>query len=93
VTLLSRVLAQSVFQGRWNTAGEIELIGNGTAVKAGEHVRIFVEALSDEDPRFFADLMIHAGHKIIFVASPDGAAKKIPVPSLRSAWGDACQQE
>src|SRR4029077_17618296 len=54
----------------------IELIGNGTAIQVGEHVSIFVEAVSEEDPRFFADLMIYAGHKIIFLGSSDGRGKE-----------------
>src|SRR5579864_7479079 len=54
------------------SAGLIQLIGNGSAVHVWDHVRIFIEAVSDEDSRFLADLMVYPGHKIIFVGNLEG---------------------
>src|SRR5260370_30005183 len=54
------------------SAGNIVLIGHGTSGEVWEHVGIFIKAVSEEDPRFFADLMVYPGHKIIFVGSLEG---------------------
>src|SRR5260370_15390543 len=60
------------------SAGNIVLIGNGTAGEVWEHVGIFIKAVSEEDPRFFADLMVHPGHKIIFVGNLEGRKSHPP---------------
>ncbi len=53
-------------------ARNILLIGNGTAVKVWDPVRIVIKAVSAEDPHFFADLMIDPAHRIIFVGHLKG---------------------
>jgi hypothetical protein len=54
------------------SAGKILLIGNSTAVKVWDHLRIFIEAVSEEESRFLANLMVSPDHKIIFFLTMGG---------------------
>src|SRR5438034_2105168 len=58
------------------SAGNIVLIGNGTAVEVWDRVRIVIKAVSAEEPHFLADLMIDPAHRIILFGNLKGRSNE-----------------